>query len=167
MTRTEQALSIWELHKELHSRIKLNDVQVRSKAKVPVCGDFAEPSDGLEPSTPSLPSKVCLLRGVATGCRSALLSRFLGGCACEGLPPVAPAWLHRCSIPSRTSTAAWPLPTTTALYWSMSCTSCGFFTSTSTPRSARPAPAGGDLARGAAPARCCHSNGHLVSLLSS
>jgi hypothetical protein len=50
-------------------------------------------------STLSLPSKVCLLRGVATGCRSALLSRFFGGCVCEGLPPVAPAWLDRCSIP--------------------------------------------------------------------
>jgi len=40
-----------------------------------------KPSDGLEPSTPSLPS--------------AHLSRF-GGCRiCDRLPPVAPAWLQK------------------------------------------------------------------------
>jgi hypothetical protein len=32
--------------------------QVDLNAKAPMCGAFAQPSDGLEPSTPSLPSKV-------------------------------------------------------------------------------------------------------------
>ena len=39
----------------LHTRIKLQDVQVSPKEKAPDCGAFSEPSDGLEPSTPSLP----------------------------------------------------------------------------------------------------------------
>jgi hypothetical protein len=33
----------------------LEIVQIRTKGKAPLCGAFAEPSDGLEPSTPSLP----------------------------------------------------------------------------------------------------------------
>jgi hypothetical protein len=36
----------------------LLDVQAYPKEKVPLCGTFAEPSDGLEPSTPSLPWNV-------------------------------------------------------------------------------------------------------------
>jgi hypothetical protein len=31
-------------------------MQVDPQEKAPLCGDFAEPSDGLEPSTPSLTS---------------------------------------------------------------------------------------------------------------
>jgi hypothetical protein len=45
----------WELNKWLHTWRTLEIVQMKSKAKAPICGDFAEPSDGLEPSTPSLP----------------------------------------------------------------------------------------------------------------
>jgi hypothetical protein len=45
----------WDLHKVLHTHIKLEDVQVHPEKKAPLCGAFAEPSDGLEPSTPSLP----------------------------------------------------------------------------------------------------------------
>ena len=37
---------------------------------------FSKPSDGLEPSTPSLPCAPKPLPWVATGCRSAHLSRF-------------------------------------------------------------------------------------------
>jgi len=40
----------------LHTYINLQSVQVSSKEKGAFCGAFAEPSDGLEPSTPSLPS---------------------------------------------------------------------------------------------------------------
>src|SRR5437899_3260472 len=45
---------------------------------------FAEPSDGLEPSTPSLPL--------------ACLCRFCGDAICERLPPVATTGLHKGSI---------------------------------------------------------------------
>ncbi len=44
-----------KLHKQLHTpRTRLN-LQVDRNGKAPTCGAFAEPSDGLEPSTPSLP----------------------------------------------------------------------------------------------------------------
>jgi hypothetical protein len=45
----------WELHKRLHTWRTLEIVQMNSKTKGLICGAFAEPSDGLEPSTPSLP----------------------------------------------------------------------------------------------------------------
>jgi len=62
---------------------------------------FLEPSDGLEPSTPSLPCAPEPLPWVATGCRSACLSGFWRCSICHRLPPVAPAGLHKCSIPSQ------------------------------------------------------------------
>ena len=40
---------------ELHTHRTLLTLQVDLNAKVPTCGVFAEPSDGLEPSTPTLP----------------------------------------------------------------------------------------------------------------
>jgi hypothetical protein len=44
-----------KLHNRLHiHRTRLN-LQVDANTKTPTCGAFAEPSDGLEPSTPSLP----------------------------------------------------------------------------------------------------------------
>src|SRR5581483_11044259 len=55
----------------------------RSERKSAECGAFAEPSDGLEPSTPSLPSKLGGLPLVAGDCR--------------GLRAVATALLHNCS----------------------------------------------------------------------
>jgi hypothetical protein len=43
------------LHKRLHTWRALSTLQVEPGAKTPIYRDFAEPSDGLEPSTPSLP----------------------------------------------------------------------------------------------------------------
>jgi hypothetical protein len=43
-----------ELHKRLHIYRTFDDEQVVLNEKAPTCGAFAEPSDGLEPSTPSL-----------------------------------------------------------------------------------------------------------------
>src|SRR2546422_9169449 len=65
--------------------------------------------DGLEPSTPSLPCAPKPLPWVATGCRSAYLSRFRDSPICDRLPPVAPAWLHRCSMPVPPPEPARPL----------------------------------------------------------
>src|SRR5205823_4777579 len=62
------------------------------------CSFPQEPSDGLEPSTPSLPCAAERLPWVATGCGSACLSGFRAPPICHRLPPVAPAWLHECSI---------------------------------------------------------------------
>ena len=42
-------------HKRLHTHCILELLQTDAKEKAPICGAFAEPSDGLEPSTPSLP----------------------------------------------------------------------------------------------------------------
>ena len=57
-----------------------------------------KPSDGLEPSTPSLPCGPEPLPWIATGCRLAYLGRFRRRPICDPLPPVAPAWLHKRSI---------------------------------------------------------------------
>jgi hypothetical protein len=42
-------------HKRLHTYRTFALEQVELNRKAPTCGAFAEPSDGLEPSTPSLP----------------------------------------------------------------------------------------------------------------
>src|SRR5690348_8735086 len=75
--RTDHQL--WDLHEVLHTRIKLRDMQDVPKAKTSFCWTFAEPSDGLEPSTPSLPwrlragdGRVSLARST---CRSPCKSR--------------------------------------------------------------------------------------------
>jgi hypothetical protein len=44
-----------KLHKRLHTHRTCEEEQVVLNEKPPTCGAFAEPSDGLEPSTPSLP----------------------------------------------------------------------------------------------------------------
>jgi hypothetical protein len=44
-----------KLHKRLHIHRTFDVEQVDLNEKAPTCGAFAEPSDGLEPSTPSLP----------------------------------------------------------------------------------------------------------------
>jgi hypothetical protein len=67
------------------------------RKKPRICGGFAKPSDGLEPSTPSLPCAPKPLPLVATGCGLACLSDFRGCPVCHWLPPVAPAGLHKCS----------------------------------------------------------------------
>jgi hypothetical protein len=63
-----------------------------------ICWPFVKPSDGLEPSTPSLPCAPKPLPWVATGCGLACLSRCRGRLICDRLPPVAPARFHKCSI---------------------------------------------------------------------
>jgi hypothetical protein len=72
--------------------------QMDLSRKPAISGDLAEPSDGLEPSTPSLPCGLEPLPWVVGGRGLAYLSRFRGHRLCYRLPPVAPAWLHRCSI---------------------------------------------------------------------
>jgi hypothetical protein len=62
-----------------------------------------KPSDGLEPSTPSLPCAAKRLPWVASGCGSACLSGFRARPICHRLPPVAPAGLHKCSTIRRES----------------------------------------------------------------
>ena len=57
----------------------------RLNGKAPTCGAFAEPSSGLEPETPSLPSRPGPLRGVADARGKARLSghrrgRLATGC---------------------------------------------------------------------------------------
>ena len=44
-----------KLHKRLHTRPRRAPHRLNTYEKAPTCGAFAEPSDGLEPSTPSLP----------------------------------------------------------------------------------------------------------------
>jgi hypothetical protein len=44
-----------KLHIKRHTYRTFALEQVDLNAKVPICGAFAKPSDGLEPSTPSLP----------------------------------------------------------------------------------------------------------------
>ena len=61
-------------HKGLHTHRTLEIVQVLAKQKAPICGAFAEPSDGLEPSTPSLPWR---FPGVTRVHARSLATRFL------------------------------------------------------------------------------------------
>src|SRR5712691_11642865 len=75
-----------------------------------ICRYF-KPSDGLEPETPSLPCAPKALPWVATGCRSACLSRFRPCPICDPLPRVAPAWLHKCSTLVPQSLMGRALPT--------------------------------------------------------
>jgi len=59
-----------KLHKRLHAHLTHDEEQVvlnQKSRKAPTCGAFAGPSDGLEPSTPSLPWR---LTRWATGSRS-------------------------------------------------------------------------------------------------
>jgi hypothetical protein len=44
-----------KLHERLHTHRTFDNEQVALNEKARTCGAFAEPSDGLEPSTPSLP----------------------------------------------------------------------------------------------------------------
>src|SRR5207253_8474237 len=60
--------------------------------------NFLKPSDGLEPSTPSLPCAPGGNRRQSTATVPACLSRFRAPAICDRLPPVAPARLHRRSI---------------------------------------------------------------------
>jgi hypothetical protein len=55
--REDERFQARKLHKRLHTHCTLPTLQVGLNAKAPTCWTFAEPSDGLEPSTPSLPSR--------------------------------------------------------------------------------------------------------------
>jgi hypothetical protein len=67
-------------------------------AKAPTCGVFAEPSDGLEPSTPSLPWNVSGNRWRPVATDFACFCGFEGQPICQRLPPVATTGLHKGSI---------------------------------------------------------------------
>jgi hypothetical protein len=56
--RRRPAPRTWELHNRLHTWCTLERMQNARRRKALICRDFAEPSDGLEPSTPSLTMEV-------------------------------------------------------------------------------------------------------------
>jgi len=62
-------------------------------------GLLSKPSDGLEPSTPSLPCAPIGNRSQPVATVLACWSRFRGSCICHRLPLVATARLHKRSIP--------------------------------------------------------------------
>jgi transposase len=64
----------------------------------PFCGAFAEPSDGLEPSTPSLPCAPFRKRLATDGNGFGVIPPFFGAAICHRLPPVATTGLHKGSI---------------------------------------------------------------------
>src|SRR5581483_8246442 len=71
--------------------------QVAVNEKTPTRGAFAEPSDGLEPSTPSLPSRFGRNR-VRLEATVRKESWQVGACLyCPRLAVLASALLHRCS----------------------------------------------------------------------
>jgi integral membrane protein TerC family protein len=59
---------------------------------------FAEPSNGLEPLTPSLPFAPSGNPSQPRQ-RFGLFRRFRARSTCHRLPSAAPAWLHKCSMP--------------------------------------------------------------------
>src|SRR5215203_6199901 len=63
-----------KLHKRLHTHRTLEAVQVQPTEKVAISAAFVEPSDGLEPSTPSLPWR---FRGVTRVHARSSATRFL------------------------------------------------------------------------------------------
>jgi hypothetical protein len=71
-----------------------------AQRKALISGAFAEPSNGLEPSTPSLPWNDSGNWSQPTATVFPYLSRFSGRRICHRLPPVATARLHKRSIPS-------------------------------------------------------------------
>ncbi len=84
-----------------HPRTRLTSRGLNAYRNARFAGISCKPSDGLEPSTPSLPCAAKRLPCVATGCGSACLSRFRARPICHRLPLVAPARLHKCSMPAR------------------------------------------------------------------
>jgi hypothetical protein len=91
------ASSSRRLHRGLHTYGRRNPASSLEK-KSWLCRTFAEPSDGLEPSTPSLPWDSRGSRSQPTATVFAYLSRFRVSAICHRLPPVAPARLHKGSI---------------------------------------------------------------------
>jgi hypothetical protein len=67
--------------------------------KVPFAGTSCKPSDGLEPSTPSLPCDPNRNRWQPVATVSRYLKPFRRFRRAKPLPPVAPPLFHSCSIP--------------------------------------------------------------------
>jgi hypothetical protein len=96
----------WELHKRLHTYRILERVQVAWKEKAPRCSAFAKPSDGLEPSTPSLPCDPNGNRWQSVAKDSACSSGLPAPGRLFLLPSVAPSFFQDLSIRyARKSTA--------------------------------------------------------------
>jgi len=92
-----QATSSRRLHKGLHTYRTLVIIQVGPKEKAPFSGAFAEPSDGLEPSTPSLPWNVSRNRWQPVAADSACFYGFEGQpivTGCDLLQPRGSIKLH-------------------------------------------------------------------------
>src|SRR3989442_6717811 len=89
------------LHPRLHTNRTFDEEQVDLNEKEPTCGAFAEPSSGLEPETPFVPSSPGPLRRAADSCEMACLSRDEARLAtrCRRLRPV-------CSISAPTRLAS-------------------------------------------------------------
>jgi hypothetical protein len=71
---------------------------VQTTTKCLFAGTLRKPSDGLEPSTPSLPSRFCGNWSQPVATVLACFRRFRGLPICHRLPLVAPARLHKRSI---------------------------------------------------------------------
>jgi hypothetical protein len=63
-----------KLHKQLHNHRTLDAAQVELNEKAQLSGAFAEPSDGLEPVTPSMPWRIRLATEVEQRLHVALVS---------------------------------------------------------------------------------------------
>ena len=70
-----------KLHKRLHIHRTFDEQQVDLNEKAPTCGAFAEPSDGLEPSTPSLPWRIRAAESTLVEQRLPRISQHLWRCA--------------------------------------------------------------------------------------
>src|SRR6266511_4277997 len=77
---------------------KNRSLAITGNTKCLFAGLFFKPSDGLEPSTPSLPCAPIGNWSQPTATVFACPSRFQGRPICHRLPPVATALLHKCSI---------------------------------------------------------------------
>src|SRR6266516_1884139 len=72
-----------KLHKRLHTRCTFDKEQVGLNENASTCGAFAEPSDGLEPSTPSLPWNVARNWSQPTATVLACFRRFRAQSICR------------------------------------------------------------------------------------
>src|SRR5437016_920449 len=106
----------------LHNRAfgkKCKSRREEEERKGLLCGPFTEPSSGLEPETPSLPSRVPGKRRQpqAAGCKES--RRFRSGGVCRHLRGFASALLHKCSIPTCARRRGRPLSSSRGGLWSL------------------------------------------------
>jgi hypothetical protein len=90
-----------KLHKRLDTHHILEHLQVGRQKSGALCSAFAESSDGLEPSTPSLPCAALGNWSQPTATVLACCCGFGHGPFYEGLPAVATTGLHKGSIVRR------------------------------------------------------------------